>query len=176
MKQYVKALDTDGACFQYIYSTFPQLSFEKIKGGIFDGPQIRTLMKDVNFIQSMNETEAAAWLSFVDVVKNVLGNHKADNYEELVLSKFHDLGIHMSIKVHYLHTHLDCFSHNLGDYSEEQGERFHQDIKVMEERYQVRWDDNMMADYCWNLLRDCPHIEHSRNSRKRSFYAFLMNI
>ena len=41
----------------------------------------------------------------------------------------------MSIKVHCLHSHLDRFPENLGDFSEEQGERFHQDIKVMEERY-----------------------------------------
>ena len=52
----------------------------------------------------------------------------------------------MSINVHYLHSHLYRFSQNLGDFSEEQGKRFHQDIKVMVERYQGRWDINMMAD------------------------------
>ena len=57
----------------------------------------------------------------------------------------------------------------MGDVSDEQGERFHQDIKVMEERYQGRWDIKMMADYCWNLKRDEPDIEHSRKSRKRKF-------
>ncbi|PNF13896.1 hypothetical protein B7P43_G10663, partial [Cryptotermes secundus] len=74
----------------------------------------------------------------------------------------------MSIKVHYLHSHLDSFPENLGDTSEEQGERFHQDIKTMEDRYQGRWDTHMMADYCWSLKRDCSKI-HSRKSRKRSF-------
>ena len=44
----------------------------------------------------------------------------------------------MSIKVHFLDNHLERFPENLGDFSEEQGERFHQDIKVMEERYQGR--------------------------------------
>ncbi|GBP78313.1 hypothetical protein EVAR_52368_1 [Eumeta japonica] len=39
----------------------------------------------------------------------------------------------MSIKLHYLRNHLDKFPDNLGNYSEEQGERFHQDLKVMEE-------------------------------------------
>ncbi|GBO98442.1 hypothetical protein EVAR_71737_1 [Eumeta japonica] len=34
--------------------------------------------------------------------------------------------------------HLDYFLENLGDVSEEQGERFHQDTKVMEKRYQGR--------------------------------------
>ena len=46
----------------------------------------------------------------------------------------------MSIKLYYLHSHLDRFPENLGDYSEEQGERFHQDIRTMEARYQERWD------------------------------------
>ena len=86
-----------------------------------------------------------------------------------MLSKFNDLGCNMSIKVHYLHNHLDHFPENLGDLSEEQGERFHQDIKVMEERYQGRWDIHMMADYCWSLRRDCPSKSHSRESRKRRF-------
>ena len=26
----------------------------------------------------------------------------------------------------------------------------------MEQRYQGRWDENMMSDYCWTLKRDLP--------------------
>ena len=37
----------------------------------------------------------------------------------------------MSVKAHFLRSNLDYFSENLGAFSEEQGERFHQDIKVM---------------------------------------------
>ena len=44
----------------------------------------------------------------------------------------------MSVKMHFLPSHLDYFPQNCGDLSEEQGERFHQDIRVMEERYQDR--------------------------------------
>ncbi|UYV67635.1 hypothetical protein LAZ67_5001413 [Cordylochernes scorpioides] len=68
----------------------------------------------------------------------------------------------MSIKVHYLHNHLDKFPDNLGAYSDEQGERFHQDMKVMEERYQDVWDCQKMADYCWNLSRDLPEYTYKR--------------
>ena len=57
MKQYVKALDRNGECFQYILSKFLSVSYEKIKAGVFDGPQIRTLMKDNTFPNSMNEIE-----------------------------------------------------------------------------------------------------------------------
>ena len=78
-----------------------------------------------------------ALISFSLVVKNFFGNTKADNYEELVkdmLFNFRNLGVKMSIKAHYLFCHLDRLPENLVDLSEEQGKRFHQDIKVMEER------------------------------------------
>jgi hypothetical protein len=83
-------------------------------------------------------------------VKNFLGNKKADNYTQLVedmLFHFNRLGCNMSAKVHYLHSQLDRFPENLGDLNEEQGERFHQDIKTMEARYQGRWEAHVMADY-----------------------------
>lgn len=59
----------------------------------------------------------------------------------------------MSLKVHFLHSHLDFFRENLGEVSEEHGERFHQDIAKMEKRYQGRWDTAMMGDYIWSLVR-----------------------
>ena len=99
---------------------------------------------------------------------------KAENYQELVEdmpSKFKDLNVKMSAKVHYLFSHLDCFSTKLGDLSKEHAERFHQDIKVMEERHQGWWDVYMMADYCWSLQRDCLVASHSRKSNKRKFVS-----
>ena len=41
MKQFVKALPTDGDCFKYINLQFPRLSVAKNKAGVFDGPQIQ---------------------------------------------------------------------------------------------------------------------------------------
>ena len=61
----------------------------------------------------------------------------------------------MSSKIHVLHSHLEYFSRNLGKMSEEQGERFHQDIKCMKKRYQENWNVNVLADYCWALKK--PH-------------------
>lgn len=54
----------------------------------------------------------------------------------------------MSIEMHFLSSHLGYFTEDCGDVSEEQGERFHHDVRVMEELYQGRWDINMLADYC----------------------------
>ncbi|EZA60810.1 hypothetical protein X777_13643 [Ooceraea biroi] len=87
-----------------------------------------------------------------------------------MLAHFNNLGCNMSLKVHFLHSHLDYFPKcNLGSVSEEQGERFHQDIKEMERRYQGKWDVHMLADYCWCLKRDEPEIPHKRQRMRRSF-------
>ncbi|GBM26481.1 hypothetical protein AVEN_206169-1 [Araneus ventricosus] len=75
----------------------------------------------------------------------------------------------MSLKVHFLDSHLDYFSENLGAVSEEQGERFHQDIKEMERRYQGKSNVSMIADDCWMLQRDNPSKVHKRKSDKRDF-------
>ena len=60
MKQFVKALDEDGDCFNYIVKTFPGLSMEKLEAGIFDGLQIRKLMQDQIFTARMIVAERAA--------------------------------------------------------------------------------------------------------------------
>ena len=60
MEQFVKALDKDGACFQYISDAVPGLSEQKKKMRVFDGPQIRQLILDKNFAQSMTPLERDA--------------------------------------------------------------------------------------------------------------------
>ena len=42
----------------------------------------------------------------------------------------------MSLKIHFLHSHLDFFPENCGEVSDEHGERFHEDISSKEKRYQ----------------------------------------
>ena len=154
MKQFMKTLDCDGECFQPIVYAFPKLLFDKIKAGVFDGPQIRTLVRNEEFVNKINDKEKAAWLSFVAVTRNFVGNKKADNYQALVirmLLAYRDLGYKMSIMLHFLHNHLDEFASNPKVVSDEQGEQFYQDLMTMEHRYQGRWDRNMMADYCWSI-------------------------
>ena len=68
-----------------------------------------------------------------------------------MITSFRNIGCRMSLKLHYLDSHIDRFSFNLGSLSEEPGERFHQDIKHMEFRYQGGYVINMIADYIWNL-------------------------
>lgn len=63
---------------------------------------------------------------------------------------------------------MDYFPGDLGDFNQEQGEWFHQDIKTMETRYQVRWNVYIMADYCWSLKRDITDDVHKE---RRNFIA-----
>ena len=53
-----------------------------------------------------------------------------------------------------LHSHLDFFSENMGAISDEHGEKFHQQLLVMEQRYVTKYDVNMMGDYIWHLVRE----------------------
>jgi len=159
-------------CFRYIRKRFPATSYEKVKAGIFDEPQIRTLMKNPAFFFHMTVVESAAWCSYVSVVKEFLGKKRADCYQDIVkqmLTNFQTLGARMGMKLHYLFSHLGQFPDNLGEVSKEQGERFHQAIKTMETRYQGRWDRHTMSDYCWSLLRDSNQQTYKRKSYKRAF-------
>ena len=156
MKNFVKALDKEGEGFDFLRQKFPRVSREKLKAGVFDGPQIRELMKDTRFDDSLKPSELSAWLALKSVIENFLGNHRSPEYEKAVdelMESFRRHGARMSLKMHFLRSHLDYFPENCGDFSEEQGERFHQDIRQMEERYQGRWDVNFLADYCWCLKR-----------------------
>jgi hypothetical protein len=75
----------------------------------------------------------------------------------------------MSLKVHFLGSHLEFFPENLGAVSDEHGERFHQDIYNMEKRYQGKWSLSMLADYSWTLKRDVTQATYSRKSTTVTF-------
>ena len=107
---------------------FPKLSEAKVKAGIYVGPQVKRLMKSDSFSAKLSAIERRAWKSFVSVVEGFLGNHKADNFRNIVeelVDAYEKISCRMSLKLHVLHSHIDEFKDNMGDYSEEQGERFH---------------------------------------------------
>ncbi|UYV66786.1 hypothetical protein LAZ67_4002856 [Cordylochernes scorpioides] len=164
--------DEDESGFAYLKQKNSSISEAKIKEGIFVGPQIRELQQDGNFQNSLNEVEAAAWNSFRNVCKNFLGSVKVENYRDIVndlLLSYKALGCNMSLKIHFLHSHLDFFPDNLGAVSDEHGERFHQAISSMEKRYQGKWSPAMLADDCWALKRDLPQATYRRKSTVTAF-------
>ena len=127
-----------------------------MKEGIFDGPQIRKLLKDDENVQtflllkwSVLKKERGC---FKNVVEKFQGNVKSPDWKKQVsrmVDSFQKLKCSMSLKLHFMDSHVEYFSRNLGNHNEGQDEKFHQG----------KWDENMMADYCWMLKRDAPHKE-----------------
>ena len=125
-------------------------------------------MNDPEFYGMLLPREKWAWDSFFVVVRGFFGNKKDENYSQLVvnlLKSYKEMGCRMSLKLHMMHCHLDFFKSNMGDYSEEHGERFHQDVMHFENRYQGQYNEHMMGDYVWSLIRETKVI-HQRKSRK----------
>ena len=129
MKNFVQGMDKTGRGFEYIYlrNKFPNVSDAKIKEGIFIGLQIRERMQHKQFDEDLNETERNTRLSFKRICKDFLGNHKAANYQDVVqdlLTSYKAMGCNMSLKIHFLESHLDFFPDNLGEVSDEQVKDF----------------------------------------------------
>ena len=64
----------------------------------------------------LQDNEKAVWNSFKFVIKGFLGNRRAQNYEDLVnnrLQSYQKLGCNMSLKIHFLHSHLDFSQRNV---------------------------------------------------------------
>jgi len=164
MKIFVKGMDKTGHGFEYLKNKFPNVSDPKVKDSIFIGPQISELMQDKQFDEDLNETERHACLSFKRICKDFIGNHKAANHHQEVvqdlMTSYEPMGSNMSLKIHFLKSQLDFFPENLSEVSDEQGERFHQDILAMEKWYQGKWTSSMLAEYCWTLKRDAPEANY----------------
>jgi hypothetical protein len=85
--------------------------FPKIKEGIFIGvgPRFKELIQVKQFDEDLYETERNAWR----ICNDVLGNHKAVNYQDVVqgrLTSCKAMGCSMSLKIHFLKSHLHfCF-------------------------------------------------------------------
>jgi hypothetical protein len=91
---------------------FPKLSKAKMKVVIFFGPQVPDLIKDEYFGKLFQGEKRRLETIFKFVVKGVLRNRSVQNCEELVnnlLQSYQKLRCNMSLKIHFLHWHLDFF-------------------------------------------------------------------
>lgn len=139
-----------------IFADYLLVCFTLISGA-FNGKDIKKMFKSEKFYSLLSPFEKEAFTNIKTVCDNFLGNHRVENYRELVynmLQSFRRLNIHMSHKIHYLHQHLDFFRDNLGKISDEHGERFHQQLKRFEERFQGKKLENMLAEYVWNSFEE----------------------
>lgn len=171
MTNFVKALPKESPPMIFLEGMFPKLSKAKIEAGIFVGPQIRKIMHGQEFYNTLNVDQKKCWKSFEAVINGFLGNNKSQNYRQLVadmLKNYEKIGAHLSLKMHFLKSHLDFFPDNLGDYSDESGERSHQDMSDMEDRFNGQYTPQMLGEYVWTLLRDTKAM-HKRRGPKNHF-------
>jgi len=147
----------------------PRLTYEKVKAGVFIGPQIRQLFKDQQFEAVLSDKEKVAWQSFEKFSNGFLGNFKVADLKELVqdlMNSYEQLGCNMSLKIYFLFLRPDFFPLNHGAVSDEHGECFHQDISVMEHRYKGKWSAAILGDYYSMMKRDAPETKYHRQAKR----------
>ena len=70
----------------------------------------------------MNQEEKRAWNAFEATSTGFLDNSKDPEYKKIIkelLIAYKALGYNMSLRIHFLHSHLDFFPPNQGDVSDE---------------------------------------------------------
>lgn len=75
-------------------------------------------MKSKEFMDSLDPIDRIAWEATINVIVNFLGNKRAQNYKDLVegmIEAYKNMGVHMSLKIHFFADHLDFFPDNLGN-------------------------------------------------------------
>lgn len=98
--------------------------------------------KSTIFENALIDYEKIAWNSIKDVINGLLGKNRSETYKcdvQTMLDAFKTIGVNMSLKIHYLHHHLDYFSRQLATESDEQGERYHQIAMPFELRYKLKF-------------------------------------
>jgi len=125
-------------------------------------------MKSDQFSATLTNNYQKAWEALKAVINNVLGVHRADreNIRKLVtamLTYFEKINVSMTLKLHFLHYHLDDFLQQLPTESDEQGERFHQVTMPMEKRFKGKKLDAMLAEVCWWSQKVCQYDNEDDN-------------
>ena len=122
MENFVKVTDQskDEAGFQHLCLLFPSLSSANLRSG---------KCWNMRYSRSSTLKELRAWESFKSVCLTFLGNKRALDYQEcvkkLLQEAYQDMWCRVSLKIHFLHSHLNFFLQNLGTLNDEHGERFY---------------------------------------------------
>jgi hypothetical protein len=78
-------------------------------------------MQDLDFHSTLSDNKKAAQNAFKSVFTNFPRNHKTENYTEIVsemLKCFQVMKCNMSLKLHFLDSHLDFLPQNLEEFSD----------------------------------------------------------
>ena len=105
MKNFVKAI---GKCnlngFTFLCVKFPSINQAKLQERIFVGPQIKEVLKNLQFEKSLSKLEQRAWQAFKWLCANFLGNAKWRSFQarvEDLLDAFREMDCCMFLKMHF---------------------------------------------------------------------------
>lgn len=111
-------------------------------------------MKSETFLRVLRGVHSLAWDALKKVIEGVLGGKRVQQVEieervNDMLYYFEKIDASMTLKLHFLHNHLDVLLKQLPEESDEQGERFHQITMPMEKRFKGKRLDALLAEVCW---------------------------
>lgn len=95
--------------------------------------------------------------------------------EDLVTS-YETLCCSMSLKMYFLHSHLDSFHVNCVATRDEHGVLSYQDISAMENTYKGKRSAAILVDYCYKLKKNALEIQYKRQAKMALFnsYKFIV--
>lgn len=124
-----------------------------------------------HYIQVHRGIDCCLGCSWISCTK-LSWDHWTENYAELVnkmLAAYQQLSCWMSLRMRFLHSHLDFSTTNVDDTSDEHEKEFNQDISSMERGYQGHWNPNMMYNcYCF--------LQQSASDFQRPYDTFILHV
>lgn len=99
--------------------------------GVLNGPDIRKLKKSEQFTAALTKQQRAGWIALKDFIATFLCKNRAekpvyDDARKRMLREYEKSDVNMSLKIHFIHHHMEYFEKQLSTESDEQGERYHQ--------------------------------------------------
>jgi hypothetical protein len=93
-----------------------------------------------------------------------------------LVTSYETLCCSMSLKTHFLHSHLDSFHVSCDATRDEHGVRSYQNVSSMENTYMGKRSAAILADYCWKLKMDALEIQYKRQTKRALFnsYKFIV--
>lgn len=175
---FIKCVQNNEFLFEYLESALPCVSKAKHKEGVLTGGDIRKLIDDQTFYNFLNDQESYAWESFCLYTKEFLCSiERPENYVDLAKNlneSFGSLKHNMSLKVHLAVQHVDFFQISCARFTEQPGERFHQDYKKIIERFAaVGLGITSLADYLWLLKRESNDLGGRKDNRQSFPVSFF---
>ena len=95
----------------------------------------------------MKSVEQDSWVCLKNVTEKFLVNYRDSNYATIVEKRFQNfqkISSNVSLKIRFLHSHLDYFPEILSKMSKGQNEKSQKDMECMENAIN---DTGMFSDY-----------------------------